>query len=82
MEQDLQVGLEVRPPVVVEKNHPKKTGGGKWCRGILSPFQISWKTKKRSTKPSTSTRKSLLIFGGQWFENGDKLRLRQFCSAS
>ena len=31
--------------------------------------------KKQSTKPSTSTRKSLLIFGGQWFENGDKFRV-------
>jgi hypothetical protein len=46
MAQDQQVGLEIRPPVAVEKNHPKKTGGGKWCCDIPSPFQISWKQKK------------------------------------
>jgi hypothetical protein len=32
--------------LAVEDNHPKKTGGGKRCCGILSPFQISWKTEK------------------------------------
>jgi hypothetical protein len=53
MAQDPQVGLEVRPPLAVEKNHPKKTGGGKRCCGILSPFQISWETKNgQPNRPS------------------------------
>jgi hypothetical protein len=62
--------------LAVENNHPKKTGGGKRCCGILSPFQIVGETEKRqSTKPFTGTRKSSLIFTGPWFEKGDKFSL-------
>jgi hypothetical protein len=68
--------------LAVENNHPKKTGGGKRCCGILSPFQIVGETeKRRSTKPFTGTRKSLLIFTGPWFENGDKFTLQQHMSS-
>jgi hypothetical protein len=75
MAPNLRVGLEVRPPLAVEKNHPGKREGGKWCCGILSPFQISWEEERwQSTKTSNRTRESLLIFASQWFENGDKLR--------
>ena len=42
MAQDLQVGLEIRPPMAVEKNHSKKTGERKsGAAASLSPFPIS-----------------------------------------
>jgi hypothetical protein len=61
MAQNLQVGLEVRPPMAVEKKHSKKTGGRKRCCGILSPFQISWETKNgQPNRPATPENRCLV----------------------
>lgn len=74
MAQNRQVGLEVRPPMAVEKNHPRKREGESGAAASFLLSNISGNRKRRSTKPSTSTKESLLIFSGQWFKNGDKFK--------
>ena len=65
--------LKIRPPMAVEKNSLQKNGRGKRCLRHPFSFPNILGNKKRSTKPFSNTTKPLLIFGGQWFENGDKL---------
>ena len=74
MMRNLRVGLEVRPPVVVKKNSPRKREGGEKTVP-RQPFSFPNISENRATTVNQTVchaRKSQLIFGDQWFKNGDK----------
>src|SRR5271169_156674 len=61
MERNLRVGLEVRPPLVVEKNHPRKREGGSGAAAalLLSKYLGEQRRNGQPNRPSPPESHSL-----------------------